>query len=70
MIRLREIRKSHGITMKEAADALNMPYTTYANYEKGDREPNISVILRLADFFNVSTDYLLGHEKERENEHE
>ena len=61
MIRLRELREKRGISMKDAADFLNIPYTTYVNYEKGTREPNIQAIFKLSDFFGVSIDTLLGH---------
>ena len=60
MIRLRELREKRGISMKDAADLLNMPYTTYVNYEKGTRESNIQALFRLANFFGVSIDDLLG----------
>lgn len=60
MIRLRELRENHGLSVKDAADLLNMPYTTYVNYEKGTREPNIQALFRLANFFGVSIDDLLG----------
>ena len=40
MNRISELRAEKGISMKEAARLLNMPYTTYVNYEKGTREPN------------------------------
>lgn len=46
--------------MKEAARQLEMPYTTYVNYEKGTREPNSETLISLAKFYNVSIDYLLG----------
>lgn len=46
--------------MKEAARQLNMPYTTYVNYEKGTREPNSETLILLAKFYNVSIDYLIG----------
>ena len=59
MIRLRELREKRGISMKDAAGFLNIPYTTYVNYEKGTREPNIEALFRLADFFEVTIDELL-----------
>lgn len=46
--------------MKEAAAKLEMPYTTYVNYEKGTREPNSETLIKLAKFFDTSIDYLLG----------
>ena len=45
--------------MREAARKLNMPYTTYVNYEKGTREPNSETLIVLAEFYGVSIDYLL-----------
>ena len=46
--------------MRQTALKLNIPYTTYISYEKGDREPNSEMLIDLADFFNCSIDYLLG----------
>ena len=40
---------------------MEMPYTTYVNYEKGLREPNSEVLIKIAKYFSVSIDYLLGH---------
>lgn len=57
LIKLREEMKK---TKKEVADALGMPYNTYSNYESNLREPNSAVLIKIADFYNVSTDYLLG----------
>ncbi len=57
--RIQELRIERGINMKQAAQALNIPYTTYVGYEKGDREPDSTMLIRLADFYNSSIDYLL-----------
>ena len=38
--RLQKLREQHGYSVKEAAAALHLPYTTYNNYEKNTREPN------------------------------
>lgn len=59
MNRMKELRKELGINMKEAAQGLNMPYTTYVNYEKGVREPNSENLIAIANFFSTSIDYLL-----------
>ena len=45
--------------MRQTAKMLGLPYTTYVNYEKGDREPNSEMLIILADFFDVSVDYLI-----------
>ena len=60
MFRIKELRESKGISMKEAARLLGMPYTTYVNYEKGLREPTSEILIQIADFFGVSIDFLVG----------
>ena len=57
---LKAIRGAKGVTQKEAADALGISPNTYKNYEQGMREPNNEMLCKLADYFQVSTDYLLG----------
>lgn len=59
---LKELRVSEGLTQKDLAEFLQVSYTTYASYEQGRSEPNIDTIIKLAGFFKVSTDYLLGNE--------
>lgn len=65
MNRISQLRQELGITMKEAAERLHLPYTTYVNYEKGTREPNSETLIDLANFFGTSIDYLLGRSGER-----
>ena len=60
MLRIKFLRESKGLNMREAAKLLGIPYTTYVNYEKGSREPTSEMLIMLADFFNVSIDFLLG----------
>ena len=60
MSRISELRSQMGITMKEAAQQLDMPYTTYVNYEKGTREPNSETLIKLSKFFGTTIDDLLG----------
>ena len=64
VIRLQELRAQKGITMKEAAARLGMPYTTYVNYEKGLREPSSETLILLADFYETTVDQLLGRDAE------
>ncbi len=47
-------------TAKELADALNLPYNTYAGYESKNREPKYQMLCKIADLLNVSIDELLG----------
>ena len=57
---LAKLRKSRGMTQQEMADELRCTRKTYANYESGKQPPNIKHLLYMADFFKVSTDYILG----------
>ena len=61
---LEVLRKEMGLNMKEAATEMKIPYTTYVSYEKGDREPNSEMLIRLAEFYNTTIDYLLGRSDE------
>ena len=62
MNKLRELRLANNMSMKQAAAALGLPYTTYVNYEKGEREPNSETLIMIANYYNVSIDYLIGRE--------
>ena len=58
--RLSGVRKKSGKKQWEAADACGVILRTYQGYEGGKSEPNITRLIALADFFDVSLDYLLG----------
>lgn len=58
--RIKALRESKGYNMRQMASALNLPYTTYVNYEKGAREPNSEQLILISKYFGVSVDYLLG----------
>ena len=58
--RVRGLRAAKGLSQQKAADALGITKTGYQNYEYGRKMPSFSVLPRIADLFNVSTDYLLG----------
>lgn len=57
---LRQLRESRGIGQKELADALNYSTSTVSNYENGVHFPNPDTLCALADYYGVTTDYLLG----------
>ena len=59
-IRLKELREEQGFSQYSLANELGIAQATIGNWEAGKREPNLEMIIRLADFFKVSTDYLLG----------
>ena len=58
--RLKELRTGRRISQERLAKQLNYGYTAIANYESGRNEPSLGDLRRIADFFDVSTDYLLG----------
>ena len=58
--KLKDYRKSKEITQEEMSKILNLGSTTYKNYENNITEPNIETLIKLADFFHVSIDELVG----------
>lgn len=54
------MRHSNGLTQREVADFIGCSVGAYSKYETGDREPSITVLSRLADYYGVSVDYLVG----------
>ena len=58
--RLRDMREDHDQTHKDIADILNMHRSVYRRYESGERETPAWVVVKLADYYGVSTDFLLG----------
>lgn len=59
-MRLRELRRARHITQVRLAMELNMSQNTVSRYESGEREPGIVELARIADYFDVSVDYLIG----------
>lgn len=59
---LRELRKEKNLTIAKTAEFLNMPFETYRSYEAGKNQADYETLVKLADFFGVSVDYLLGRE--------
>ncbi len=59
-MRLKEIRKTKGISQLKMAMDLNTNQNTISRYETGEREPGINELIKIADYFNISVDYLLG----------
>ena len=60
MLRIKELREEKNLSQLELAKNLNLTQQSISLYEKGDREPSIDVLKNIANFFNVSLDYLLG----------
>ena len=59
--KLKELRTERNITQKEIADFLECSPNVYSRYEIGARNPSYEILIKIADFYNVSTDYLLEH---------
>ncbi|AKC63139.1 DNA-binding protein [Clostridium sporogenes] len=65
--RLKELREEKEMTQEELGKLLNVSRQTISGYEAGAIEPSISNLIKLANIFNISLDYLLGRTKERYN---
>lgn len=61
-IRLIHLRKFNGYTQWDVAELLDISRSTLSKYEKGLLIPNVENLIKLADLYNVSCDYLLGRE--------
>ncbi|MGN0660485.1 MAG: helix-turn-helix domain-containing protein [Oscillospiraceae bacterium] len=59
-MRIKELRKARNITQLKMAMDLNTNQNTISRYENGEREPGIIELIKIADYFDVSVDYLLG----------
>lgn len=60
MNNLKQLRKNEHLTQQKMADLCGITLRSYQNYENGLREMSYNSLIKLADFFNCSTDYLLG----------
>ena len=63
--RVRDLREDYDKTQKEIAQMLNMQVTVYQRYERGERELPLWAALKLADYYKVSLDYLVGRTEEK-----
>lgn len=59
-MRIRDLRENRNLTQKELASYLRIHQTTYSDYELGRLNVPVSILHKLADFYDVSVDYLLG----------
>jgi len=66
-IRLKELREKAGYSQYAFAAKFGVAQSTVGNWESGAREPNLDTIKRVADFFQVSIDYLLGNDPADKN---
>ena len=61
--RLRDLREDCDLTQEQLVEALGMHKTTYTNYEQGKREIPFALVIRLANYYNVSINYIAGIDK-------
>lgn len=60
---LKYLRKEHALSQQKIADILGIPQRRYSNYETGTSEPNIETLIKIADYYKISLDYLVGRYK-------
>ena len=58
--RLKKLRLQNGVTQKAIAEGIGVTSVSVQRFEYGTAKPKLDTVIKLADFFNVSTDYLLG----------
>ena len=63
--RLHSLRKERKLTQESAATEAGIALRSYRRYESGEREPDASTLVRMADFYGVTLDYLVGRSEER-----
>ena len=65
-MKLKELREENGITQAKIAEQLNIKQNTYSQYETGVISLTAEVLIKLANFYDVSIDYLLGETNEKQ----
>lgn len=63
--RLRLLRKEQNLPQEKTAAEIGVGFSTYRRYETGERVPDADVLVRIADFYGVTLDYLVGRSEER-----
>lgn len=58
---LKKLREESGITQKQLADAIGVSQQSINKYENHNIEPDIETLIRIADYFDTSVDYIIGH---------
>lgn len=59
-VRIKELRTAHGLTQVEFAQKLSVSKQAVSNWENNNIQPSIDMLVKIADYFGVTTDYLLG----------
>ena len=63
--RIRDLREDHDLTQKQIAQMLGMSQTGYSKYETGENDIPTQILIKLADFYQTSIDYLLGRTNQK-----
>lgn len=58
--RLKQLRQSSGLTLEQLGNNIGSTKSTLSNFENGNKNPSLEILINLADYFNVSIDYLAG----------
>jgi transcriptional regulator with XRE-family HTH domain len=64
---VRDLREDSDKTQRQIAELLNMQLTVYQRYERGERELPLWAAIKLADYYNITLDYLVGRDAKRRN---
>ena len=62
---IRDLREDNDLSQKDIAKYLNVKQSTYSRYELNDRNIPIDIVIKLADYYNTSVDYLIGRTDEK-----
>lgn len=65
MLRIKELRNSKGVSQQKLAEALGVSRSTVAMWETGNSEPDSEMLITIANYFDVSVDYLLGKTEQK-----
>jgi len=65
--RLKKLRKKNKVTLEELAREIDITKTTISRYENEKRVPKMDTVKKIADYFNVTTDYLIGNTDEKKS---
>ena len=64
-MRIRDLREDKDMTQTQIAEYLMCDQSLYSKYERGEREIPLNLIIKLADYYNVSLDYIVGRSEEK-----
>ena len=59
-LRIRDLREDHDLTQQQVAESLMCDQSLYSKYERGERDVPLSIMIKLAQFYKTSIDYLVG----------